>query len=121
VHFTHQLLDGESMSTTRLLTASEQVFNDKLEFDGSSRETTSFRCSTSNVRTTSMAFRTELCARRLKTLDGLYEAVLRATPLGAKAQSLVTTLTMSGLRFDLIQRLVARYLASITPAPGPAK
>jgi hypothetical protein len=121
VYFSHQLLDGESMSSTRLLTASEQVFNDKLEFDGNARETTGFRCSTNNVRTASIAFRTELCARRIKTLEGLYEAVLRATPLGATAQSLVTTLTMSGMRFDLIQRMVSRYLASITPAPEPAK
>ena len=105
----------------RLLTASEQVFNDKLEFDGSSRETTSFRCTTSNVRTGKLAFRTELCARRLKALYGLYEAVLRATPLGATTQSLVTTLTMSGMRFDLIQRMVARYLESIVPAPEAAE
>lgn len=121
VYFSHQLLDGESISRTRLLAAAEQVFNDKLQFDGTARETTSFRCSTSNVRTASMAFRTELCARRIKTLDGLYEAVLRATPLGATAQSLVTTLTMSGLRFDLIQRMVVRYLATITPAAEAAK
>jgi serine protease Do len=117
VHFSHQLLDGESMGRMRLLTASEQVFNDKLEFDGTPRETTSFRCTTSNVRTEKLAFRTELCARRLKTLYGLYEAVLRATPLGATTQSLVTTLTMSGMRFDLIQRMVTRYLASFVPAP----
>jgi S1-C subfamily serine protease len=117
VYFSHQLLDGEALSRIRLLTATEQVFNDKLAFDGTPRETTRFRCTTSNVRTSALTFRTELCARRLKTLDGLYEAVLRATPLGATAHSLVTTLTMSGLRFGLIQRLVERYLASITPAP----
>ncbi len=121
VYFSHRLLDGTSMSRVRLLTASEQVFNDKLEFDGTPRETTRFRCTTQNVRTPTMTFRTELCARRLKRLVGLYEAVLRATPLGAKAQSLVTTLTMSGLRFDLIQRLVTRYLVSITPSPEPAE
>ena len=121
VYFTHQLLDGGTMGRMRLLTASEQVFNDKLEFDGSSRETTSFRCTTSNVRTGKLAFRTELCARRLKTLYGLYEAVLRATPLGATTQSLVTTLTMSGMRFDLIQRMVTRYLASIVPATEVAE
>ena len=121
VYFSHQLLDGESLSRVRLLAASEQVFNDKLSFDGTPRETTRFRCTSNNVRTATLTLRTELCARRLKSLYGLYEAVLRATPLGATAQSLVTTLTMSGLRFDLIQRMVARYLASITPAPQAAE
>ena len=117
VYFSHQLLDGASLSRIRLLTASEQAFNDKLTFDGTARETTRFRCTTGNVRTATMTFRAEVCARRLKSLYGLYEAVMRATPLGATAQSLVTTLTMSGVRFDLIQRTVARYLASITLSP----
>ncbi len=121
VYFSHQLLDGGSLSRVRLLAASEEIFNDKLTFDGTPRETTRFRCTTDNVRTPTMTFRTELCARRLKSLDGLYEAVLRATPLGATAQSLITTLTMSGMRFDLIQRMVARYLASITPSLEPGK
>ena len=31
VYFSHQLLDGGSMGRLRLLTASEQVFNDKLQ------------------------------------------------------------------------------------------
>ena len=117
VYFSHQLLDGASLSRIRLLTASEQAFNDKLTFDGTARETTRFRCTTGNVRTATMTFRAEVCARRLKSLYGLYEAVMRATPLGATAQSLVTTLTMSGVRFDLIHRTVARYLASITLSP----
>lgn len=120
VYFSHQLLDGASLSRIRLLTASEQAFNDKLTFDGTPREATRFRCTTGNVRTTTTTFRAEVCARRLKRLEGLYEAVLRATPLGATAQSLVTTLTMSGVHFDLIQRTVARYLASITLAPETA-
>ncbi len=118
VYFSHQLLDGAALSRLRLLTASEQAFNDKLTFDGTARETTRFRCTTGNVRTATMTFRAEVCARRLKSLYGLYEAVMRATPLGATAQSLVTTLTMSGVRFDLIQRTVARYLASITLVTG---
>jgi hypothetical protein len=117
VYFSHQLLDGATLSRIRLLTASEQAFNDKLTFDGTAREATRFRCTTGNVRTATMTFRAEVCARRLKSLHGLYEAVMRATPLGATAQSLVTTLTMSGVRFDLIQRTVARYLASITSSP----
>ena len=62
-----------------------------------------------------------MCAGGSRASTGLYEAVLRATPLGATAQSLVTTLTMSGVRFDLIQRTVARYLASITPSPEVAE
>ena len=56
------------MGRLRLLTSSEQVFNDKLEYYCSSRETTSFRSTTSNVRTDKLALRTELCARRHKTL-----------------------------------------------------
>ena len=122
VYFSHQLLDGGSMSRLRLLTASEQVFNDKLDvrwqFAG---DDAAFVAQPAMSARGSSTFRTELCARRLKTLYGLYEAVLRATPLGATAQSLVTTLTMSGLRFDLIQRMVARYLESIAPAPEAAE
>ncbi len=117
VFFSHQLLDGPSMGKLRLLTATEEAFNEKLNFDATAREATRFSCHTENVRTTSLTFRTELCARRLTSFDGLYEAVLRATPLGATAQTLVSTLTMSGVRFDVIRLLAARYLESITAAP----
>ena len=122
VYFSHQLLDGGVAEPHPPAHRERAGLQRQARVRRHARaKTTRFRCTTGNVRTATLTFRTEVCARRLKSLYGLYEAVLRATPLGATAQSLVTTLTMSGVRFDLIQRMVARYLASITPSPEAAE
>lgn len=112
--FRHDLVRGNSMGLLRLLTATENVFSQKAQFDGTARETTRFKCEASNVRTAQLAFRTELCARRFTRLPGLYEAVLRATPFGGDGERLVTTLTLSGMPFRLIRETAQRYLETIS-------
>lgn len=111
--FRHELVKGNTIGLLRLLTATENVFSQKSQFDGTARETTRFKCETSNVRTSGLAFRTVLCARRFTRLPGLYEAVLRASPFGGDGERLVTTLTLSGMSFRLIRETVQRYLESI--------
>ncbi len=112
--FRHDLVRGNSMGLLRLLTATENVFSQKAQFDGTARETTRFKCETSNVRTAQLAFRAELCARRFTRLPGLYEAVFRASPFGGDGERLVTTLTLSGMPFRLIRETVQRYLDTIS-------
>ena len=81
---------------------------------GEDGEVTVFVCETRNVQHATRRFRTQLCLRRYRKLDGLYDAVLRAAAVGTLRSGLITTLTMSGVSFDNLQRLTRRYLEGIT-------
>jgi len=50
------------------------------------------------------------CLRRLKKLDGLYDAVLKVAVLGARDAGLISTLTLSGATYGSIERLTTQYV-----------
>ena len=61
----------------------------------------------------------QLCVRRYRKLERLYDAVLRAAPLGTGVDAprrvgLVTTLTLSGVTFESVQQLTRRYLERVS-------
>jgi hypothetical protein len=58
--------------------------------------------------------RSVLCLRRYRKLGELYDAVLKVAVLGRGNVGLVSTLTMSGVTFDNVQRLSQRYLEHVT-------
>jgi len=100
---------------------------------GSDDEVTAFKCETRNVRLKAVEagghsaapaagerrLRVQLCVRRYRKLERLYDAVLRAAPLGTGVDAprrggLVTTLTMSGVTFESVQQLTRRYLERVS-------
>jgi hypothetical protein len=55
-----------------------------------------------------------LCVRRYRKLGELYDAVLKVAVLGNRDSGLVSTLTLSGVSFENVDRLTSRYLERIT-------
>jgi hypothetical protein len=66
------------------------------------------------VRNGDTPMRAVLCLRRYRKLGELYDAVLKVAVLGHGNVGLVSTLTLSGVTFDNVQKLSRRYLEHIT-------
>jgi S1-C subfamily serine protease len=81
--------------------------------DASTEDVTPFTCEHRNVRTGDVTFKTQFCLRRYRKFAGLYDAVLRAAPLGGSRAGVVTTLTLAGVSFENAVALVRRYLGGI--------
>ena len=76
-------------------------------------DVTAFRCRTRNVDHGGVRLRTGFCLRRHRKLAGLYDAVLRAAPIGHAGRALITTLTLSGVSRQNAERVTRRYLERI--------
>ena len=111
--FEHELVRGQGLGRLRLLAALEGAFEQALPFDGTAREVTRFHCRHANLRTAAHTWRSALCVRRLRDFPGLYEGVFRSVSLGVYDAGLITSLTLSGVPFDLIRTLTARFLEAV--------
>jgi hypothetical protein len=81
---------------------------------GEEEHVTSWRCGTRNVRNASLPMRAVLCLRRYRKLGELYDGVLKVAVLGRGDSGLVSTLTLSGVTFENVDRLARRYLERIS-------
>lgn len=116
VEVKHRVLTSASLTPSQFAALyTKELAAGEYALYGSEEEVTRFECETHNVRTAAgREFRAQLCVRRYRRLDGLYDAVLRAAALGPRRAGLVTTLTLSGVSFDNVRRLALRYLESIS-------
>jgi hypothetical protein len=71
---------------------------------------TNWKCVTRNVRNESLPMRAVLCLRRYRKLGELYDGFLKVAVLGRGDVGLVSTLNMTGVTFDNVQRVTERYL-----------
>jgi hypothetical protein len=55
-----------------------------------------------------------LCVRAYRKLPGLYDAVLKAAPLGRHGSGIVSTLTLAGVSYENIGTLSRRYVERIS-------
>lgn len=111
-NYNHSVLRADDLNPIAARTAMEEVYNDKMGFDGTTREVTPFSCTTRNVRANQLTWRAEVCVRRYRHLPNIYEAVLHAATLGSGKRGVVTTFVLSGVPFALIKSLVPRYLGA---------
>lgn len=118
VELSHELLTTSELDRFRFYSLYERHFSPGFATGdmpyGDRDEVTPYRCETRNVGTGRTQMRAALCVRRYRKLGELYDAVLTAAVLGANDAGLVTTLRMSGVTIDNVQRLSRRYLESIT-------
>jgi len=115
VEVKHRVITSTSLSASQFAALYTEAFkSDRLPLYGSASEVTRFECETRNVVTgEGRRLRAQLCVRRYRKLDGLYDAVLRAAALGTRGSGVVSTLTLSGVSFENVQLLSRRYLESI--------
>ena len=114
VTLSHQLVTNESLNARRFLSLYASTFGQDNTPYGDEEHVTSWRCATRNVRNATTPMRGVLCLRGYRKLDGLYDAVLKVAVLASGEAGLVSTLILSGVTWESIDALTARYLERVT-------
>lgn len=118
LQFEHRLITSKELNRFQFAALYSDQFGSRgAAPEASPEDVTPFRCEHRNVRTAALTFRSQFCLRRYRKFAGLYDAIVRAAPLGARGAGVVTTLTLAGVSFANAQALVRRYLGSITWRP----
>ena len=106
----HELVSTRSLNAARFYSLYTKLFLSDNSPSGSEEYVTSWKCRTRNVRNGEATMRAVLCLRRYRKLGALYDGYLKLAMLGRSDVGLVTTLTMTGVTFENVDRLSGRYL-----------
>jgi serine protease Do len=113
VSLTHELISTRTLRPTQFYALYTSIFTrDRTPF-GAEEHVTSWRCGTQNITPGDVPMRAVLCLRRYRKLGELYDAVLTVAALGRPDAGLVSTLTISGVTFENVDRLSRRYMETI--------
>jgi hypothetical protein len=110
----HQLISTATLNSLRFFSLYTSFFQRDNTPSGEEEHVTSWRCGTRNVHNAGTPMRAVLCLRRYRKLGELYDAVLKVAVLGHSNVGLVSTLTLSGVTFENVQKLSQRYLEHIS-------
>jgi hypothetical protein len=110
----HEMLSTKKLNASQFFSLYTSVFADDNTPSGREEHVTSWRCGTRNVRNASLPMRAVLCLRRYRKLGELYDGVLKVAVLGRNDSGVVSTLRMSGVTFENVDRLARRYLERIS-------
>jgi hypothetical protein len=110
----HELISTRTLNSVRFFALYTSTFSSDNTPGGEEEHVTSWRCGTRNVRHDDTPMRAVLCLRRYRKLGELYDGVLKVAVLGRSNAGLVSTLTMSGVTFENINKLSHRYLERIS-------
>ena len=114
VEVEHELISTRTLNPLRFFSLYTSEFASDNTPGGQEEHVTSWRCGTQNVRNADTPMRAVLCLRRYRKLGELYDGVLKVAVLGRGNAGLVSTLTLSGVTFENVNRLSRRYLEHIT-------
>lgn len=110
----HEMISTKKLNSSQFFSLYSGVFSTDNTPGGQEEHVTSWACGTRNVRNASLPMRAVLCLRRYRKLGELYDGVLKVAVLGRDDSGLVSTLTMSGVTFENVDRLARRYLERIS-------
>jgi hypothetical protein len=110
----HEMISTRKLNRSQFFSLYTSVFAIDNTPGGDEEHVTSWRCGTRNVRNASLPMRAVLCLRRYRKLGELYDGVLKVAVLGRGDSGLVSTLTLSGVTFENVDRLARRYLERIS-------
>lgn len=110
----HEMISTKKLNSAQFFSLYSSVFANDNTPSGQEEHVTSWACRTRNVRNESLPMRAVLCLRRYRKLGELYDGVLKVAVLGRHDSGLVSTLTMSGVTFENVDRLARRYLERIS-------
>jgi serine protease Do len=124
IELKHELLSTRTLNAARFYALYTQVFSRDETPSGEEEHVTSWRCATRNVRHAAVArsaaarsgemrMRAVLCLRRYRKLGALYDGVLKVAVLGRRNVGVVSTLTLTGVTFENVDRLTRRYLEQV--------
>jgi S1-C subfamily serine protease len=113
--FYHRLLETDELNRFQFAELYSNDFQTTYHgMGGSESEVTPFRCHTGAVREQSMTFKTVLCLRRYRRLDGLYDMVFKGAVVGRPNVGLETALLASGVSFENVEALVLWYMKAFS-------
>ncbi|MEO5818612.1 MAG: serine protease [Gemmatimonadaceae bacterium] len=110
----HQLITTRTLNAPRFFALYSRLFGSDNAPSGEEDYVTNWKCKTRNVQNGKTAMRAVLCLRRYRRLGELYDGLLEIAVLGRSDVGLVSTLTMTGVTFDNVNRLAGRYLKQVT-------
>jgi hypothetical protein len=110
----HEMISTRKLNPAQFFSLYSSVFAADNTPGGEEEHVTSWACGTRNVRNASLPMRAVLCLRRYRKLGELYDGVLKVAVLGRGDSGLVSTLTLSGVTFENVDRLARRYLERIS-------
>jgi serine protease Do len=110
VSVSHELVTSRQLNMLRFYSLYSGIFARDKTPSGEREHVTKWKCSTTTIDAGSGPARTVLCVRAYRKLNGLYDAVLKAAPLGRHGSGIVSTLTLSGVTYDNIGVLSRRYV-----------
>jgi serine protease Do len=110
VTLNHELISTRTLNAARFFSLYTKSFINDNSPSGTEEYVTSWKCRTRNVRNGDATMRAVLCLRRYRKLGTLYDGYLKLAMLGRSDVGLVTTLTMTGVTFENVDRLSSRYL-----------
>lgn len=110
----HQLISTTKLNALQFFSLYSSYFKRDNTPSGEEEHVTSWRCGTRNVRNGDTPMRAVLCVRRYRQLGELYDAALKVAVLGRGNVGLVSTLSMSGVTYDNVEKLSRRYLEHVS-------
>jgi hypothetical protein len=114
IELEHEMISTRKLNASQFFSLYTNIFTNDNTPSGEEEHVTSWRCGTRNVRNSSLPMRAVLCLRRYRKLGELYDGVLKIAILGRGDSGLVSTLTMSGVTFENVDRLARRYLERVS-------
>ena len=110
----HELITTTKLNAPRFFALYTQRFSNDNAPYGNEEYVTKWECVTRNVQNDKTQMRTALCLRRYRKFGELYDASLQLAVLGRADVGLVSTLNMSGVTYDNVQKLTAQYLRHVS-------
>ncbi|HVM96684.1 MAG TPA: serine protease [Candidatus Acidoferrales bacterium] len=110
----HLLLRSDQLNRFQFAALYESTFGAVLGTRGDDDELTRYECESSYVDRPGTAWKVVLCVRAYKKLSGLYDAVLKAASLNHNTDGAQTSVALSGVSFESIQRFTRHYLEGLS-------
>lgn len=115
IWFYHRLLSSDKLNRFQFSSLYTNDFQQTYHgLRGSENEVTPFRCHIGTVHQSGLIFKTVLCLRRYRKLDGIYDAVFKAAVLGRPLTGLETALFLSGFNYENVEGMVRWYMDSVS-------
>jgi len=113
VTMSHQLVRTRLLNAPRFFALLSTLYRSDDAPSGDEDYVTSWKCESRNVRHDRTTMRASICMRRYRKLGELYDAVLKVAVLGRSNVGLLSTLSMTGVTPENVDRVSQRYLGQI--------
>ena len=113
VTMSHQLVSTRLLNAPRFFALLSTLYGSDDSPAGDEDYVTSWKCESRNVRHDRTTMRASICMRRYRKLGELYDAVLKVAVLGRSNVGLLSTLSMTGVSLENVDRVSQRYLGQI--------